>query len=82
MKYKISDIFVSIQGEGINTGLSCIFIRFNGPLNLKCNFCDESLVNPNVHLYSLENLIDTINRYKTPNVVLTGGEPIYKLMII
>ena len=30
MKYKVKEIFSSIQGEGFNTGKKCIFVRFSG----------------------------------------------------
>ena len=38
--YPISEVFSSIQGEGINTGVPSIFIRFAG-CNLNCIFCDS-----------------------------------------
>lgn len=40
-KYKISQIFYSMQGEGQYTGLPCVFVRFFG-CNLQCNFGGET----------------------------------------
>ncbi len=40
-KYKISQIFYSMQGEGRYTGLPCVFVRFFG-CNLQCNFGGET----------------------------------------
>ncbi len=37
---KISEIFVSIQGEGLYAGQKQVFIRFAG-CNLSCAYCDE-----------------------------------------
>ena len=36
---KISEIFPSIQGEGLRQGEPTIFVRFAG-CNLRCTFCD------------------------------------------
>jgi len=37
---KISEIFVSIQGEGLYCGQKQVFLRFAG-CNLRCAYCDE-----------------------------------------
>ena len=39
MRYRINEIFYSIQGEGRHAGRAAIFVRFSG-CNLKCPFCD------------------------------------------
>ena len=39
MKYKVNEIFYSIQGEGKNAGTAVVFIRL-AECNLKCDFCD------------------------------------------
>ncbi len=75
IKYKINEIFYSIQGEGFHTGLASIFIRFSG-CNLSCEFCDTW------HLdYSemeLEEILSAISVYPGNNVLLTGGEPTFQ----
>ena len=71
--WRINEIFYSLQGEGHNTGLACVFIRFSG-CNLHCAFCDTA------HQHgipmSLPEIIAEVNRYPlAPMIVLTGGEP-------
>ena len=41
MKYKVNEIFNSIQGEGLNLGKKVTFVRMAG-CNLKCKFCDTN----------------------------------------
>ncbi len=77
MKYKINEIFYTIQGEGHYTGRPAVFIRFSG-CNLKCPFCDTKFDTYN--LMTTEEIIREINCLTSGNnsgllVVLTGGEP-------
>lgn len=41
-KYRIVEVFKSVQGEGENLGLPAVFLRFAG-CNYECFFCDEPL---------------------------------------
>lgn len=72
MKYKISEIFYSIQGEGFFTGTPATFIRFYG-CNLDCHFCDEPLHKVVNNAHTLEDLKKAINP-NCKHLVITGGE--------
>lgn len=70
---KINEIFYSLQGEGANTGIPAVFIRFSG-CNLRCSFCDTN--HESGSMMSDEEIISEVNRYQQARiVVLTGGEP-------
>ena len=76
MKAKISEIFCSLQGEGIYQGEKQIFVRFSG-CNVDCIFCDEK--NKGAGEYILkEDLVRKIEAMRDfSNVVsITGGEPL------
>ncbi len=72
MKYKINEIFYSIQGEGYNSGEARIFIRFS-KCNLKCSFCDTDF--NNFTELTKEQIFQKVTNYKSKNIILTGGEP-------
>ena len=73
-KYKINEIFYSIQGEGRHAGRAAIFVRFSG-CNLKCPFCDTDF--KKYKELEASDIIDRIRKLSSNCnfVVLTGGEP-------
>jgi len=74
MKYKVSEIFYSIQGEGLNQGLPFIFIRFSG-CNLRCVWCDTKYAWEGGKEMELEKIIKEVKKFKCKNICITGGEP-------
>jgi len=77
-KALITEIFSSIQGEGLDIGKRQIFIRFAN-CNLNCEFCDTDNKSKGEGLGIGEVLkkIDDLNIERINNsVVLTGGEPL------
>lgn len=70
---KINEIFYSLQGEGANTGVPAVFVRFSG-CNLRCSFCDTQ--HEHGTMMTDEEIFAEVNRYPQSRlVVLTGGEP-------
>lgn len=70
---KINEIFYSLQGEGANTGVPAVFVRFSG-CNLRCAFCDTAHKNGN--FMTDDEIFAEVNRYpQSKLIVLTGGEP-------
>ena len=70
--YRIVEIFESLQGEGYNTGMPAIFLRF-GKCNLSCKWCDTEY--NNFTIWTLEEILGELSRYQTRNIIITGGEP-------
>jgi len=85
MKAELSEIFESIQGEGILLGVRQLFIRF-AKCNLDCVYCDtpkdskfcEDRVNDRRlrNPVSAEYVSKLIESVKVHSVSFTGGEPL------
>ena len=75
MKAKVSEIFDSIQGEGVYQGLRQLFIRLYG-CNLSCEFCDTRLDSyEELETNDLLNRIDEFGE-NFHSFSFTGGEPL------
>ncbi|NBC83285.1 MAG: radical SAM protein [Bacteroidetes bacterium] len=72
MKYRVNEIFFSLQGEGFNQGKEVIFIRLAG-CNLSCVWCDTNY-HPYTE-YTVEEIMEEIAKYPCQSILLTGGEP-------
>lgn len=73
----ISEIFYSLQGEGVLTGVPSVFVRASG-CNLRCNWCDTPYASwePEGEQQSIGQIVTAVQSYPTArHVVLTGGEP-------
>lgn len=77
-KFRVSEIYRAIQGEGNWTGWPCTLVRFQG-CNLRCPFCDtEQALDPNGGWeVTGEELIAEIRgiHHQGDIVLATGGEP-------
>ncbi len=80
MKYKVVEIFDSIDGEGKRTGQPVSFVRLAG-CNLRCSYCDTlyALFNEEKPCeykeMTAEEIFEKVNQnYR--RITLTGGEPL------
>ncbi len=72
---RISETFLSFQGEGATVGKLSYFIRLSG-CNLRCNFCDSKYTWGDGEEKSISNLKDEIKIHGHRNIIITGGEPL------
>lgn len=78
----VSEVFNSFQGEGRNIGLPSTFLRL-AYCNLACGWCDSkytwdwSQFHPSeqVKRLTIPDVARMVQTWNTPNVVITGGEP-------
>ena len=74
---KVSEIFASIEGEGIRVGLPCVFIRFYG-CNLHCSYCDSKYACTGCEYseMSIKDIVEKVKLFHIPRATITGGEPL------
>lgn len=80
----ISEVFISIQGEGWNCGKLSLFLRTSGcPLN--CIWCDTEYAKQQKaeHRKNIGEIIQKLKdmnlEYGIKNLVITGGEPLIQM---
>ncbi|MFN4227725.1 MAG: 7-carboxy-7-deazaguanine synthase QueE [Candidatus Ratteibacteria bacterium] len=74
MVYNITEIFYSIQGEGLLQGLPFIFLRFSG-CNLKCFWCDTKYAWEEGKLMTEREILSKVQKFNCKRICFTGGEP-------
>jgi len=88
---KVSEIFYSIQGEGLNSGMPQVFVRLFG-CNLRCVWCDSKYAMiPEGYMdeearkiwrssayeeLTPRQVVDRIEKWPSMNICITGGEPL------
>jgi 7-carboxy-7-deazaguanine synthase len=80
---KISEIFYSIQGEGMLAGVPSVFLRTSG-CNLRCTWCDTPYTSwkPEGEDLPLGAVLADVRRRWSTHVVVTGGEPMIQEDIV
>jgi len=77
-RYKVVEIFESINGESKRAGQLALFVRFKG-CNLDCSYCDTKWANSSDTKYTLlseDEIYNIALESKIKNITLTGGEPL------
>ena len=74
---RISEIFYSVQGEGILAGVPSVFVRTSG-CNLRCSWCDTPYTSwkPEGEDFTIDQIVAQVKAFlAAKHVVITGGEP-------
>ena len=72
---RLTEIFYSLQGEALTSGLPTIFVRLTG-CPLRCVYCDTEYAFSGGERQSLETIMATIASFPCKRICLTGGEPL------
>jgi 7-carboxy-7-deazaguanine synthase len=72
---RITEIFVSLQGEARHSGLLTTFVRLTG-CPLRCVWCDTAYAFHGGQQMTLSAILDAVAEFGAKHVCVTGGEPL------
>lgn len=75
VRLKITEIFHSIQGEGLTAGVPTVFVRLTG-CPLRCSYCDTAYAFTGGEYVDLPAILDRVAGFGMSHVTVTGGEPL------
>ncbi|MCZ6684666.1 MAG: radical SAM protein, partial [Candidatus Dadabacteria bacterium] len=77
---KISEIFFSLQGEGLEIGLPTVFVRLFA-CDLRCTWCDTmyAVEGRDFRDYTVLEVVREVEKYDCKRVCITGGEPLLQI---
>ena len=71
----INEIFHSIQGESLSSGMPTVFIRLTG-CPLRCQYCDTAYAFTEGSKKCFDEIINEVKKFNCNNITITGGEPL------
>lgn len=72
---RITEIFLSLQGESNTVGRPTVFVRTTG-CPLRCTYCDTAYAFSGGTVSSLAEIVSRVRDYGVHWVTVTGGEPL------
>jgi len=74
-RVKLTEIFLSIQGEADSVGWPTVFVRLTG-CPLRCQYCDTQYAFYGGEWFAIDDVLEKVRSYGVPHVCVTGGEPL------
>lgn len=74
-RLRITEIFLSLQGESTRVGLPSVFVRLTG-CPLRCSYCDTAYAFHGGQSRDLDEIVAEVVGYGVRHVCVTGGEPL------
>jgi len=72
---RITEIFLSLQGETTFVGLPTVFVRLTG-CPLRCGYCDTAYAFSGGRMMPMADVVGQVLAYGVRHVTVTGGEPL------
>ncbi len=74
-RLKITEIFLSLQGEARDAGWPTVFVRLTG-CPLRCQYCDTAYAFHGGEWRDIDAILDEVAGHGARHVCVTGGEPL------
>lgn len=74
-RLKITEIFLSLQGEANTVGWPTVFVRLTG-CPLRCQYCDTAYAFHGGEWREIDDIVAEVVRHGVRHVCVTGGEPL------
>ena len=74
-RLRITEIFLSLQGEARHVGWPTVFVRLTG-CPLRCGYCDTAYAFHGGEWRDIDAILDEVASHGVKHVCVTGGEPL------
>ena len=74
-RLKLTEIFLSLQGEARDAGWPTVFVRLTG-CPLRCQYCDTAYAFHGGAWWDIDAILAEVARHGVRHVCVTGGEPL------
>ena len=74
-RLRLTEIFLSLQGEARSIGWPTVFVRLTG-CPLRCQYCDTAYAFQGGEWWSIDDILAEVARQGVRHVCVTGGEPL------
>ena len=74
-RLRITEIFLSLQGETRTVGWPTVFVRLTG-CPLRCGYCDTAYAFTGGEWMSMDTVVNRVADFGVRRVTVTGGEPL------
>src|SRR5690606_38932797 len=74
-RLRITEIFLSLQGEADTVGWPTVFVRLTG-CPLRCQYCDTAYAFHGGQWWDIDAILAEVARHGVRHVCVTGGEPL------
>ena len=80
-RLKLTEIFLSLQGEARDAGWPTVFVRLTG-CPLRCHYCDTAYAFYGGDWWDIDAILAEVARHGVRHVCVTGGEPLAQKRVI
>lgn len=74
-RLRLTEIFLSLQGEALSVGRPTVFVRLTG-CPLRCGYCDTAYAFHGGRWWEIDAILAAVAKHGVRDVCVTGGEPL------